>query len=107
MPSPRSISQDQATSSAAEPFPEAAERSLLRVGAPAPGDEAGARPPEGLLPTADPSERPRVEPKPPPRTPAPRRSGAIGRFARETLKVAASLLILGIAALAALVIWDT
>jgi len=105
LPSPGSISQDQATSSAAEPFPEAAERSLLRVGAPA-GEGARAAP-EGLLPTADPSERPRVEPEPPPRRPAPRRSAALGRFARETLKVVASLLILGIAVVAALVIWDT
>lgn len=106
MQSPGSISHDQATSSAAEPSAEATERSVLRVTAPAPGEEARAAP-EGLLPTADPSERPRVEPKPPSRGPTPRRSGPIGRFARETLKVAATLLVLVVAVLAALVIWDS
>ena len=106
MQSPGSISHDQATSGAAEPAPEAAERSALRVTAPAPREEARAAP-EGLLPTADPSERPRVEPKPPSRGPTPGRSGPVGRFARETVKLAATLLILVLAVLAALVIWDT
>ncbi|MCU1658076.1 MAG: HlyD family secretion protein [Pseudonocardiales bacterium] len=92
-------------SSVAEPCPGAAERSVLHVAAPAPGEEAGAAL-EGRSPIANPSERLPVDPKSPLKGPAPGRPGPMARFARETLKTAATLFILLLAVLAALVIWD-
>jgi multidrug resistance efflux pump len=63
---------------------------------------------EGRLPIPDhPSEGLRVHLKSPLKAPAPGRSGPIARFARKTLKTAATLLILSLAVLAALVIWDS
>jgi RND family efflux transporter MFP subunit len=103
--SPDSIAHDRTTSNVAEPGPGAAERSVLRVTARARGDEARAAL-EGRSPIADPSERPPVHPKSPLKGPAPRRPGPMARFARETLKTAATLLILVLAVLSALVIWD-
>jgi RND family efflux transporter MFP subunit len=76
---------------------------VLQVDSPAPSEEAGAAI-EGCSPTADRNERPPVNSKPPP---ALRRSGPIARFARESLKTAATLLILVLAVLAALVIWNS
>jgi RND family efflux transporter MFP subunit len=104
--SPDAISHDRTTSNVAEPYPGAAERSVLHVAAPAPSEEAGAAL-EGCSPIAGPSERLRVDPKSPLKAPAPGRPGPMARFARETLKTAASLLILALAVLAALVIWDS
>jgi len=72
---------------------------VLRVAAPTPSDEA--------RPIADPNQRPPVEPKSPPKGPAPGRPSRAARFARETLKRAATLLILALAVLAALVIWNS
>jgi multidrug resistance efflux pump len=99
-----SISHQRTTSKVPEPRPGAAERAPLHVAAPPRREQAGAVF-EERLPIADPSERVPVEPKSPQQGPAPRRRGA--RFARETLKTAATLLILAIAVLAALVIWDS
>jgi multidrug resistance efflux pump len=103
--SPGSVSRDQTTSSGAEPYPGAAEPSVLQVAPPAPSEEAGAAL-EGRSPIADPSERLPVDPKSPLKGPVPGRPGRMARFARATLKTTATLLILAIAVLAALVIWN-
>jgi multidrug resistance efflux pump len=50
-------------------------------------------------------ERQPVDSKPPPKGPV-KRPGRFARFARSTLKIVATLLILTIAVLAALIIWD-
>src|SRR5216683_1842838 len=89
-------------SNVAEPYPAAAEPSVLRVAAPAPSEQTGATL-EGRLPSADPSERLPVYAKAPLRVPVSGRPS----FARETLKTVATLLILVLAVLAALVIWDS
>jgi RND family efflux transporter MFP subunit len=104
--SPGSNSHDRTTSNVAEPGPGAAERSVLHVDSSAPREEAGAAL-EGRSPIADPSERLPVDPKSPLKGPAPARPGPMARFARETLKTAATLLMLLLAVLAALVIWDS
>ena len=104
MQTPDSISHDRTMSNVAESGSGAAERSVPHV-APAPGEEAGVAL-EGRSPIADPSEREPVELKSALKAPAPGRSGRIARFVQETLKTAATLLILGLAVLAALVIWD-
>jgi hypothetical protein len=104
--SPSPISYDRTTSTVAEPYPAAAEPSVLRVTAPAPSEGAGAAL-EGRLPIADPSERLPVDPKARLKGPVSGRPGRMARFARETLKTAATLLILVLAVLAALVIWDS
>jgi RND family efflux transporter MFP subunit len=103
--SPDSIAHDRTTSNVAEPAPGAVERSALDVAAPEPSKGAGAAL-EGRSPIVDPSEPPPANPKSPLKGPALGRPGPLARFARETLKTAASLLILVIAVLAALVIWD-
>jgi RND family efflux transporter MFP subunit len=103
---PSSILYDRITSNVAEADPGAAERSLLDVFSPAPGQQAGLAL-EARWPSADPSERMRVNPKAPPKVPVPGRPGRVARFARETLKVAATLLMLVLAVAAALVIWDS
>jgi RND family efflux transporter MFP subunit len=100
--SPGSISHDRTTSNVAKPFPGTPER----VAAPAPSEEAGAAL-EGRSPIADPSERMPVDPKSPVNGAPPGRPGPLARFAREMLKTAATLLILGLAVLAALVIWES
>src|SRR5271155_5380482 len=101
-----SISHDRTTSTADEPCPGTAERSVLHAAAPAPSEEAGAAL-EGRRPIAEPSERLPAEPKALPKGPVRGRSGRAARFAREILKTAATGLILGLAVLAALVIWDS
>ena len=80
---------------------------MLHV-APVPGkDEAGVAF-EGRARIADPSERLPVDAKSPLATAGDRaRPGPVARFARDMLKTAATLLILVLAVLAALVIWDS
>jgi RND family efflux transporter MFP subunit len=104
--SPSSILYDRITSNVAEADPEAAEPSLLDVSSPAPSQQAGVAP-EARWPSADPSERMRVNPKAPPKVPVSGRRGRVARFAREALKTVATLLILILAVLAATVIWDS
>ena len=106
MRSPASISHDRTTSNLAEPGPGAVERSVLHVAASAPSAEADAAL-EGRPWIADPSERLPFGPKSPLKGWAPARPGPIARFAWTTLKTAATLLILLLAVLAALVIWDS
>ena len=106
MQSPGSISDNRTTSNVAEPRPGAAERSVLRVAALAPSEAAGAAL-EGRAPIADPSERLPVDPKAPLKGPVSGRPGRMTRFARETLKTAATLLILILAVLTAVVIWNS
>jgi RND family efflux transporter MFP subunit len=104
--SPGSISPDRTTSNGAERYQGATEPSVLHVAVPGLGEDAGAVL-EGRSPIADPSERLPVDPKSPLKVAAPRRPGPMTRFARETLKTAATLVILAFAVLAALVIWDS
>jgi len=104
--SPSSILYDRITSNIAEADPEAAEPSLLDVSSPAPSQQARVAL-EARWPSADPSERMRVNPKASPKVPVSGRPGRMARFARETLKTAATLLIVVLAVLAALVIWDS
>jgi RND family efflux transporter MFP subunit len=101
--SPDSNSHDRTTSNVAEPAPGAPERSMLYVASPAWSEEAGAAL-EGRSPIAHRSERPAVAATL--KGPGPKRSGGIARFALATLKSIATLLILVLAALAALVIWN-
>src|SRR6267378_3513453 len=106
MQSPSPVSYDRTTSDVAEPYPAAAEPSLLRGAAPALSEEAGAAL-EGRLPIADPRERLPVDPRPPLKGPGSPRPGRTARFVRKTLKTVATLLILVLAGAAALVIWDS
>ena len=106
MQSPSPVSYDRTTSNVTEPYPAAAELSLLHVSSTAPRPEAGVAL-EARSPNADPSERLPAYPKAPLEEPVPGRPSRIARFARETLKTAATLLILALAGLAALVIWDS
>ncbi len=106
MQSPSSILYDRITLNVAEADPGAAEPSLLDVSSPAPSQQAGVAL-EARWPSADPSERMRVNPKASPKVPVSGRPGRVARFARETLKTAATLLILILAVLAAVVIWDS
>src|ERR1700730_17208168 len=62
---------------------------------------------EGRSRIPDPNERLAVAPKSPLKAPASARPSPLARFARQTLKTAATLLILVLAGLAALVIWDS
>ncbi|HEX3522156.1 MAG TPA: biotin/lipoyl-binding protein, partial [Stellaceae bacterium] len=105
MQSPGYIPHDCTTSKVAEPCLEAAERSMLYVATRVPSEEAGAFM-EERSPIANPSERLPAEPKLPPKGQAPKHPGRTVRFARATLKMAATVLILAVAVLAALVIWD-
>ena len=105
MQSPGSISDDRTTPNVAERRPRAAERSVRHI-APAQGEEWPSAAVEGRLPTADPSERLRVDPRPPLKGRGTEVPGRMACFARKTLKTAASLLILVLAGLAALIIWD-
>jgi RND family efflux transporter MFP subunit len=96
--SPDSISPDLATSSVAEPC--AAECSVLAL-----SDEAGAT--LGTLsPFGESSERPAVDRKAALRGPVSGGTGRMARLAGAALKTIATLFILVLAALAALVIWD-
>jgi RND family efflux transporter MFP subunit len=103
--SPGSISPDRTTCNAAKPCPGAAERFAPHVAALAPSADAGAAL-EGRSPIADPSERLPVDPKTPLKGLASGRPRRVARFARATLRTTATLLILAVAVLAALVIWD-
>jgi RND family efflux transporter MFP subunit len=100
-----SIARDRTTSNVVETRPDALERAVLRGTAPAPADAPGAAV-EGRSPSADASARAPVGPRSPLKLAAPRRPGPVARFLRETLKTAATLLIVVLAVLAALVIWD-
>jgi RND family efflux transporter MFP subunit len=91
------ISHDRRTSDVVEPSPGAAERSTLHVAPPPLSEETGVAS-ERRSPIADPSERLKG--------PLPRPSGRVARFARATLKTTATLLLLAVAVLAAVVIWD-
>jgi RND family efflux transporter MFP subunit len=106
LPSPGPVSHDRTTSNLAEPRPGAIEHDVLQVASPAPSAEAGVDL-EVRLPTADRNERLPVDTKSPLKEPALERPGRMACFARETLKTAATLLILALAVLAALVIWDS
>jgi RND family efflux transporter MFP subunit len=99
--SPDSITHDRTTSNVAKPSPGAPER----VAAPAPSEEAGAAL-EGRSPIVDPSERLPIDPKWSLKASARGRPGRMARLARETLKMAATLFVLVLAVLAALVIWN-
>jgi RND family efflux transporter MFP subunit len=90
----------------AKPRSGAAERPLLHVAAPASGEQVGAAL-EGRSPIADPGQRLPAVPKSPLKGAAPRPPGPMARFARETLKTGATLLMLVLAVLAALVIWES
>jgi RND family efflux transporter MFP subunit len=104
--SPDSISHDRTTFTVADPSPGEAERSGLQAVPPAPSEDAGTAF-DGRAPTTDRNERLPIDPRSPPKGPAPGRPGRIARFARETLKTVATLLIFVLAVLAALVIWDS
>src|SRR5713226_8096632 len=104
--SPSSILYDRITSNVAEADPGAAEPSLLGVSSPAPSQQAGVAL-EARWPGTDPSERMRVNPKAPPKVPVSGRPDRVARFARDALKTVATLLILALAVLAALGIWDS
>ena len=106
MQSPGSIVRERTKSHVAEPGPDAVEHDVLRRTAPAPVKKAGAAV-EGRSPIADPLERVPVDPKSSLKRAAPRRPDRMARFVRETLKTAATLLIVALAVLAALVIWDS
>jgi RND family efflux transporter MFP subunit len=106
MQSPSSILYDRITSNVAEADPGAAELSLLDVSSPALRQQAGVAL-EARSPNADPSERLPVYPKAPLKGPVSGLPGRMARFARETLKVAATLLMLVLAVAAALIIWDS
>ena len=105
MQAPASVSRDRTTSNVADPRPGRAERDVLLVDSATLSEEAGAAA-EGRRPTADWNERLRVDPKAPLKDPAPGRPDRMARFARDTLKAAATLLMLALAVLATLVIWD-
>jgi RND family efflux transporter MFP subunit len=99
------ISRERTTAKVAEPGPVAAEHSVLRVTPPPPSKEAGATL-EGRSPIAYPSERPGVEPMPIRKGPVSKGPDRMARFARATLKTTATVLLLAIAVLAAVVIWN-
>jgi RND family efflux transporter MFP subunit len=103
--SPGCISHDRTTSNVAEPRARAAERSMLHGNSPAPSPEVGAAL-ETRSPIANPSERLPVDPHSPLKGTLSQSPGRVARFARATLKRTATLLILALAVLAALVIWD-
>ena len=105
MQSPGPIARERTKPHGAEPSPDALEPSALRRTAPAPLNIPGAV--EGRSPIADPLERVSFDPTSSlKRAAPPRRPGRIARFFRDTLKTAATLLIVVLAVLAALVIWD-
>ena len=105
MQSPGPIALERTKPHGAEPGPDAVERSALRGTASAPVNTTGAAV-EGRSPIADPIERVAFDPTSSLKRAAPKRPGRIARFFRETLKTAATMLIVVLAVLAALVIWD-
>jgi RND family efflux transporter MFP subunit len=106
-PAPREeVGADRTTSNVAGACPAAAERDVLHVDSPAPREAAGT-PLEVRSRIADPSECLPVDPRSPLKRPARGRPGRVAQFARETLRTTATLLILALAVLAALAIWDS
>jgi multidrug resistance efflux pump len=103
--SPDSISRERTTANVAKPSPVAAERSVLHVASPPLSEEAGVAL-EGRPPIAAPSERLGVDPVATRKGPLSGGSGHLARLARVTLKTMATLLLLAVAMLAAVVIWD-
>ena len=104
MQSPGPIVRERTEPHGAEPDPDAVEPLALRRTASAPVNTPGAV--EGRSPIADPLEGVSFDPASSLKRAAPRRPGRIARFFRETLKTAATMLIVVLAVLAALVIWD-
>jgi RND family efflux transporter MFP subunit len=104
--SPASVSRDRTTSNVAEPRLGPAEHDVLHVDSSTLSEEAGAAV-EGRRPTADWNERLRIDPKLPLKESGPGRPDRMARFVRETLKAAATLLMLALAVLATLVTWDS
>jgi RND family efflux transporter MFP subunit len=102
--SPGPIVRERTKSHDAEPGPDAVEPLALRRTAPAPVNTPGDV--EGRSPIADPLEGVSFDPASSLKRAAPRRPVRIARFFRDTLKTAATLLIVVLAVLAALVIWD-
>ena len=89
----------------AEPGPAVVEHSVLPVDPAVTTAEAGAGA-EARSPIADRIERLPVEAKPLLQGPAPGRPGRVSRLAWQALRTVATLLILVLAGIAALVIWD-
>jgi RND family efflux transporter MFP subunit len=87
-----------------EPAPTAAERSILRVASPPPGEAADAL--EGRSPTTVPGGRPGVGPMPTLNAPSSQHPGRKARFVQAALKTTATILVLALAALAAVIIWN-
>ena len=105
MQSPGPIVRERTKPHGVGPGPDAVERTALRGTIPAPVNTPGAAV-EGRSPIADPLERAPFDPTSSLKRAAPRRPGRIARFFRDTLKTAATLLIVALAVLAALIIWD-
>jgi RND family efflux transporter MFP subunit len=103
--SPGTIVRERMKPQGAGPGPDAVERTVLRTTIPAPVNTPGAAV-EGRAPVTDPLERAPFDPTASLKRAAPGRPGRIARFLRDTLKTAATLLIVALAVLAALVIWD-
>jgi len=103
--SPGPIALERTKPHGAEPSPNAVERAALRGTASAQVNTTGAAV-EGRSPIADPIERMAFDPASSLKRTAPKRPGRIGRFFRETLKTAATMLIVALAVLAAVLIWD-
>jgi RND family efflux transporter MFP subunit len=103
--SPGPIVRERTKPHGVGPGPDAVERTALRGTIPAPVNTPGAAV-EGRSPIADPLERAPFDPTSSLKRAAPRRPGRIARFFRDTLKTAATLLIVALAVLAALIIWD-
>jgi multidrug resistance efflux pump len=99
-----SESYDQGTSSVAKSTPEAIGLSLLQATSPSRGPVGEVL--EGRSPFAEPSERLAAEPKAKVNQPVFSRPSRIASFAWAASKTMATLLMLVLAALAALVIWD-
>jgi RND family efflux transporter MFP subunit len=104
MQSPDCKSHDQSTSNVAKPGPEAIERSLFHVASPSLSSTGAAL--EGRTPIAELSVCVAADPKAILKRPVSSRRGRIASFAWAALKTMATLLILAVAVLAALVIWD-
>jgi RND family efflux transporter MFP subunit len=99
-----SESYDKRTSSVAKSVPEAIGLSLLQATLPSRGPVGEVL--EGRSPLAEPSERVAAEPKTKVKQPVVRRPSRIASFAWAASKTVATLLMLVLAVLAALVIWD-
>jgi RND family efflux transporter MFP subunit len=104
MQSPDCIPRDQRTLNVAKPDPEAIERSLLHVASPS-RNPAGAAS-ETRSPTPELNERVTEDPKATLKQPVSSSPGCMARLAWVVLKTVPTLLILILAVLAALVIWD-